>query len=188
MSWLDFCERNDVPIKYRNASIDNLMIPDDERGSYKKKAQILISKPTSCLLLGKAGRGKTYFQYALLRALIEKFKTPHEFRFFRSIDLDARLVECYERYRSIRDFLESIVDPLFLFIDDFGMGRDTAKAERDYFDLIDQRTSREKFTVFSSNLPEDSLHRLFGERIASRLKECTIIEFNGPDLREGIRL
>jgi DNA replication protein DnaC len=189
MSWETFCNLNNVPPKYRVASVDNMTIPDDVRGTYRRKAQFLISRPCSTILIGKAGRGKTYFQYALLRALIESGKAPlHDIRFTRALDLDNRLVESYDRYSSVKGLIDQMVEPHFLFVDDFGIGRDTAKAERDYYDLIDLRTSFEKITVFSTNLDETALHKLYGERISSRLKEFTVIEFNGPDLREGAKL
>lgn len=189
MSWDEFCHLNGIAPKYSRANKDSIRIPDDERGSYRRKVEILTERPRSLLLLGKAGRGKTYFMFSLLRALFEEKKASlMNTRFYRSIALDAKMVSEFEKWKSNERLISDLAELEYLFIDDFGLDRDTSKAERDYYDLIDRRTSFERITVFSSNLDEQALKKLFGERIASRLKECAIIEFNGPDLRDGGRL
>jgi len=191
MSWEEFCKLNTDQIapKYQRAHKDKLIIPDDDRGSYKSKIEKLTEKPRSLLLLGEAGRGKTHFMFALLRALFEAKKARlGNVRFYRSPVLDSKLVSEFERWKTVDHFIKGLAELDYLFIDDFGLDRDTAKAERDYYDLIDRRTSFERVTVFSSNLDEQGLKKIFGERIASRLKECAIIEFTGEDLREGIRI
>lgn len=190
MNWREFCCNNSVPKKYVNASIRNLTIPNDDDGdSYQRKAMSFINNPCSVLLLGKAGRGKTYFMFSLIRGLFEMRNIRMgDIRFFRSISLDARLVSEFEAHRTVEHFINSISEVQYLFIDDFGLERSTEKAERDYYDLIDRRTSDERVTVFSSNLCETDIKNIYGERISSRLKECAIVEFQGPDLRGGIRL
>jgi len=191
MSWEKFCELqgDEIAPRYRRASKEALTLYDDERGSYKSKIERLVDLPRSLLLVGQAGRGKTHFMMALMRALFDARKAfLGNALFYRATTLDHRLVAEFERWKTVEHFVRTLSEAHFLFIDDFGVERDTAKAERDYFDLIDRRTSHEKITVFSTNLSEASLKKTYGERIASRLKECAIIEFHGPDLREGRRL
>jgi DNA replication protein DnaC len=191
MSWQEFCRLNADTIgpRYARAHKEKLRIPDDDLGSYKQKIEFLVESPRSLLLLGPAGRGKTYFLFALLRAMFEaQIIRLEDIRFFRSIALDSMLVSEYERYRNIEPFIKTLSELPVLCIDDFGLDRGTEKAERDYYDLIDRRTSFERLTIFSSNLDESSIRRIFGERIASRLKACAVIEFNGPDLRGGGRI
>ena len=190
MSWDEFCKNHTIPRKYKEASISAMTIPDDANGdSYQRKAMSFLKNPRSLLLLGKAGRGKTYFMFAIMRALIELKKMHYgHVRFYRSIELDARLVSEFERWKSVDTFIKMLAEVEFLFIDDFGLERNTEKAERDFYDLIDRRTSEEKVTVYSSNLEEGDIKKIFGERIASRLKECAIVDFDGPDLRGGQRL
>ncbi len=191
MSWKEFCRLNAefIAPKYQRADKTQIKIPDDEKGSYSKKIDIIVEKPRSLLLLGKAGRGKTYFMFALLHALFDAGKaTLYNTRFYRSINLDTKLVADFEKWRSVDQTVSYIAQYEYLFIDDFGLDRDTSKAERDYYDLIDRRMAFDRVTVFSSNLDENALNKLFGERIASRLKECTVIEFKGPDLREGLKI
>lgn len=191
MSWEEFCRLNSAEIapRYRKAHKDEISISDDERGTFRSKIEKLILKPRSVVLSGKAGRGKTYFLFAYLRALFEARRVfLGDVRFYRSVTLDSKFVEEFEKRKTVEHFIKDLAEVKFLFIDDFGLNRDSSKAERDYYDLIDRRISFERITVFSSNLDEKGIKNIFGERISSRLKECAIIEFNGPDLREVLRL
>ena len=187
--WAQFCALHSIAPKYARAHIDLIDIPAASIGSYKSKALQIIDRPESLLLMGKAGRGKTYFMHALMRALFElKGLALHHLRFLRSVDLDRQLLESMDRYRDTSYLIHTLSDVPFLFIDDFGLERATNKAERDYYDLIDRRTSHERVTVYSTNLTEEKIKSIFGERIDSRLKECAVIHFDGPDLRQGGRL
>lgn len=191
MSWEEFCRMNasEIGPRYRQAHKSRISIPDDDLGPYRLKIEKIARAPRSLLLLGPAGRGKTYFMFALMRELFDTGVTSlGNLRFFRSTTLDNKMVEEFEKWKTIDYFVKSLAELDFLFIDDFGLDRETSKAERDYYDLIDRRVSFDKITVFSSNLDEKSIKKLFGERISSRLKSCVKIEFNGPDLRESIRI
>jgi len=185
MTWEKFCELNDIPKKYRTASIETLIIADQDEESFKQKAKKALSSPSSLLLLGKAGRGKTHFLFALLRAFLSVLGIPlWEIRFFRATDLDNRLLEEGKLYGTAKGFIKDL-DCAFLFIDDFGLGRTSESAERDYYDLIDRRVSHELVTIISSNLSEEMIKNVFGERIDSRLKSFKILEFKGEDLRNN---
>lgn len=184
--WDVFCQRNNVPSRYARATPDNICIEDDARGSYKDKCKKLIQHPRSVLLMGNAGTGKTYFMHALLYGLLMHKKIPPgDIRYFRSLDLDARLVNEYSTAKNATYFINDISILPFLFIDDFGLERGTSTAERDYYDLLDRRVSHERITVMSTNLDEKGLRQIYGERISSRLKEFTVVDFQGDDLREG---
>lgn len=185
MSWELFCQNHNIPPRYQKARAANLAIPETDMGNYSQKLEQCIRNPQSLLLLGKSGRGKTYFLFALLHGLFAMGHIRHgDLRFFRCLDLDNALVEQYEQYRSNANFIKTLAEVPLLAIDDFGLERDTPKAERDYYNLIDQRNSFERITIISSNILENELHKTYGERISSRLKEYSIIDFNGPDLRE----
>jgi len=183
MTWEKFCELNDVPKRYRIASIETLTIPDQDGVSFKEVAKKMVSSPFSALLLGKAGRGKTHFLYSILRGFLSVLGIPlYDIRYFRATDLDHRLLEEGKLHGSAKYFIKDM-DCGFLFIDDFGLGRTSESAERDYYDLLDRRVSHEMITIISSNLSEEMIKDVFGERIDSRLKSFSILEFKGADLR-----
>lgn len=189
MTWEKFCILNKIPPRYQNARAEDFIIPDDKNNTFLKKAQILTETPRSAVLTGGVGRGKTFFLFALLHALFKAGKASiGNVRFYRSIDLDSLLVSGYEKYKSNEFLIQSLTELDYLFLDDFGIGRETSKAERDYYDIIDRRTSLNKITIISTNLDANSLKKLFGDRIFSRLRESVFIEFNGPDLRKAEKI
>ncbi len=186
MSWKQFCELN-VPRWYHDVSIQTLKIPPRADGdTYDRMAYSFINNPRNVVLWGGAGRGKTHFSFALMRGLLDKFPMLlRDMRFFKSKDLDDRILADTKQYGTASDFLRSLKQLDYLFIDDFGMERATDRAKVDYYDLIDARLYNMKTTIISTNLDERAMGEYFGERIYSRFKEFIWIEFDGPDLRGG---
>ena len=145
------------------------------------------------LLLGPAGRGKSYLAAAMLNAAVPKYRV-------RYIPL-ARLIRLvqdgfeasgkdYEKYDSIRTELVGMRNYIdFLVIDDVGKEyRSTtgfAQAEFDY-------TLRYRFdaglpTIMTSNLSLDEWGEVYGAPMMSFVHEaCVIVALDGelPDLRE----
>jgi DNA replication protein DnaC len=70
-----------------------------------------------------------------------------------------------------------------LVLDDFGIDTGTQRHERDFYEIFNKRFGNNLLTIISTNLDDSALYKAYGERIASRLKEAAVIEFNGPDLR-----
>jgi DNA replication protein DnaC len=187
MSWEKFSSLC-VPKWYQGVSIEKLKIPSRSDGdTYERMGKSFIGKPRNVVLWGGAGRGKTHFSFALMRGLLEKNPDLYgHIRFFKSKELDDRILENTKQYGSASDFLKSMKEIQYLFIDDFGMERATDRAKIDYYDLLDTRLYNMKTTVISTNLDERAMGEYFGERVYSRLKEFIWIEFDGPDLR-GVR-
>lgn len=183
MSWSQFCKLYDVPRKYLEASHLTLKIPPDSRGkTYQEKAETWLQEPFSLILEGPPGRGKTHFMYSLIRGLLLK-RQISDMRFFRSKQLDDRILSELSSYGSSANIINAICEIEFLFLDDFGIETDSQRAERDYYDILDRRISNEMVTVLSTNLDSKDISRCFGSRISSRLKECVGIRFEGDDLR-----
>jgi len=183
-AWSQFCDLNKIREEYRNACIETLKIPADSHGSFEEKASQILKNPKSLILIGASGRGKTMFMFALIRAFLENnLFGLCELRYFRSIDLENRLYPESGKYIESKYFIDDVASLPLLCIDDFGMERDTKKIERDYYDIFDQRYGKNRITIISTNLSGKDIRRVYGERIGSRLKCCTAIEFNGPDLR-----
>ncbi len=191
MSWKEFCELN-VPKKYLNCSIENLSLLNCDGESYLDKAEkILNIRPNfpSLILTGDAGRGKTYFMFSLIRALLDrKLIHRHHLYFCRMIDFDNALVHQFSEYQTTKALIELASTVEFLFIDDFGISRSTEKSERDYYDIIDKRVSNELPTIISTNMNMEQIKKQWGERIHSRFKEFFVIEFKGPDLRGNLKI
>lgn len=173
--------------KYLNAHVSRISIPDENGKvpSYKDKISVLVKEPRSLFLSGPAGRGKTYWMFAYLRALFDaNMFQLSDVRFFRSVDLDNTLSVGIKTYGSNSNLINDLAEYPLLIIDDFGMERSGERSERDVYDLLDRRTSFDRMTVLSTNLLIEDIQKIFGERIASRLQTFTVINFFGPDLRQ----
>lgn len=178
--WEQFCELNRVPPRLKNANLEvNEMMP----ASRAQLGEKWIIKPKRSLILtGDYGRGKTYFMFAILKGIIRRFGLAIA-RFFRSKNLDDRIMDDLRTYGAASHFLGQLKEIPVLFIDDFGVERSSERAERDYFEILDERVAWERPTVISTNLSDEEVRDCFGGRIHSRLKESLWIEFEGKDLR-----
>jgi len=193
MSWKEFCllpdenGRTQVAKWYQEVDYRNLKIPQREDGEcYKEICKSFLKKPMNLVLTGQAGRGKTHFSYCLLRGLFDFCHVNlGDIRFFKSKALDDRILREINIYHSAASFLSSLAEVEYLFIDDFGIERDSERTNRDYYELLDARLYECKTTVISTNLSEEGIAEHFKGRIYSRLKEFIWMEFDGPDLRGG---
>jgi len=172
---------NRVPVRYRNPQITE----ETDLEAYEDIHNWLVKPQLNLLLLGAPGRGKTYATYYLIRELMKRtHNDPRlDIRFFRSSDADQRMIEEVRENGTNRCFIHMLSDVRFLFLDDFGVESSSERMERNYYDLLDQRLSKEYPTVISTNVPLNKFEDLFGSRIASRLQEYVTVRFNKGDLR-----
>ncbi|WP_244491468.1 ATP-binding protein [Paenibacillus jamilae] len=81
---------------------------------------------------------------------------------------------------------ENMISVDLLVIDDIGVREATPAFLSEMFEIIDERSSERRATIFSSNVPLSDLHKLLDERIASRIDGMTAqISFSGKDNRKG---
>ena len=184
-AWFEFCKLNGVFARYQDISIDTLAVPPNEDGEpFSAKAMRWINRPRSLILRGRAGRGKTHFMFALVKEMfLSKSLRIGDIRYFDHVDLDRRMQEEMVRYKSSRGLIEQLCDVPILVLDDFGIDTGTQRHERDFYEIFNKRFGNNLLTIISTNLDDQALYKAYGERIASRLKEAAVIEFNGPDLR-----
>lgn len=191
MTWKQFCElEGNVPLWYQNVSHKNLRIPKSADGEdYQHLAELFIANPCNLILRGPPGRGKTHFTYSLIRGLFDSGRARlGDIRFYKSKSFDDRIMDEVQKYKSCTHFIKSVCEIPFFFLDDFGVERDTERANRDYYDFLDTRLYNLKTTVISTNLTEKAITDHYGDRVYSRFKEYFWIDFDGPDLRGGKRL
>lgn len=182
-AWEKFCELNKAPPRLAAATLQESRFMPKERVEAGKR---WLAKPTKSLILsGDVGRGKTYFMWALMRGLIDRMGLLAA-RFFRSKNIDDRLLKELREVGSAEFFLQTLKEVPFLFLDDFGVERSGERSEREYFELIDERVEWDKPMIISTNLNDEEILNCYGSRIHSRLKVCVGIDFQGPDLRSII--
>jgi len=178
--WEEFCRLNKVPPRYQKAQLRVNKFMSEERYEVGKKWS---ENPINSLLLsGNTGLGKTYLMYALAREMFKHLELGG-IRWFKSKSLDDQIIENLKMYGSASYLIQQMQEIPFLFLDDFGIERPTERAERDYYEIIDERVAWERPTIISTNLSDSQIKGIYGARILSRLKEFLWIYFEGEDIR-----
>jgi DNA replication protein DnaC len=179
MSWERFQEINKVPAIYRECCLENL-------NQHRKAAEQFIMRPSPLLLSGECGTGKTYFIYTLIRGLLTQGRWPlAEIKFCSAKNLSDQIEEELRTFGTTWYEIQKCVEVGILFIDDFGVQATGERMERDFYEICDKRLSNLYPTIFSTNLTEQEIQKIFGARIYSRLKQCYKISFTGKDQRSS---
>lgn len=72
-----------------------------------------------------------------------------------------------------------------LVLDDIGLRGTTESLQSELYEIIDERDTNERATIFTSNVPIDQIAELLNEQIASRIEGmCHAIPFAGKDNRK----
>lgn len=72
-----------------------------------------------------------------------------------------------------------------LVLDDIGLRGTTESLQNEIYEIIDDRDTNGKATIFTSNVPIDQINEILSEQIASRIEGMTFaIPFGGKDNRK----
>lgn len=72
-----------------------------------------------------------------------------------------------------------------LVLDDIGLRGTTEALQNEIYEIIDDRDTNERATIFTSNVPLDQLSEILSEQIASRIEGMTFaVPFTGKDNRK----
>jgi DNA replication protein DnaC len=183
MKWEEIVKNHDIRKMYQNAHLDKITHLPKSMMDLAHKWINSEHKP-SLFLTGPVGSGKTYFMTAILRSLVER--GYYWFRFTRSVDLFDELLKSIVDKKSNEYMLRTISEAPFLFIDDVGVENMTDRVKKEYFSIIDYRTSEMLPFVLTSNLTKEQFGKELGERVESRMHMCVEIEFPEKDLRKQI--
>jgi DNA replication protein DnaC len=149
------------------------------------------------------GNGKTtaataiVIEYLRQRTILEvKKERPIEYEpaFFMKM---AKFQNIYNsQFRGSKDVTESNADKYqalkrkmmktdLLVLDDIGLRGTTESLQNEIYEIIDERDTNERTTIFTSNVPLDQIAELLNEQIASRIEGMThAIPFTGKDNRK----
>lgn len=172
-----------MPAVFRRARIDGL--------STELRAVLAARRPgQSMLLWGSAGVGKSWATAALVRSIIVRHRSEID---VRRASYDTLLLEIRECFRPVATKSElDVIGPYLkcdlLWLDDLGATESLGGAASDFaarvvFTLLNERIERERVTFVTSNLSPENLHRAFGDRIGSRLREFKAVRLVGKDQR-----
>jgi DNA replication protein DnaC len=136
------------------------------------------------LLVGGLGTGKTHLAISIGKTLV-KNKIPAMY-----VNL-AKVIKAIRASWNDRDIDESelywkLTKPKLLIIDEVGVQAGTENERNIIFEIINARYEYQHPTILISNLPENEITHLIGERVIDRVKEgrAGTIVFDWPSYRQ----
>jgi DNA replication protein DnaC len=138
----------------------------------------------SLVLAGKAGRGKSWQAWAALRALSESGVHC----WWQSVTATALFASLRPRHGvDSEEVFEDLAKASVLVVDDVGATKDSAWTDEVFDRLVNTRYEWMRPTLITTNVPPGEFGEKFGERVASRLMEMSVVvPFTGRDLRRGV--
>lgn len=137
----------------------------------------------SILMVGGTGLGKTHLSSAVARKIIEKGKDVF---YTGAIDLFEAFE--FQRFKSYTNEPNELIERYFesdlLIIDDLGTEMVNQFSVSTLYNLVNDRLSRKKPTIISTNLSKEEIQKKYTDRITSRmLGEYQLLFFVGTDVR-----
>lgn len=147
-------------------------------------AQSFDSKSSqSILMMGGTGLGKTHLSSSVAREVIEK---GNDVFYTGAIDLFSQFE--IQRFKSYNNEPNELIERYFecdlLIIDDLGTEIINQFSVSTLYNLLNDRLSRRKPTIVSTNLSQDDIKKKYTDRIISRMfGEYKVLFFVGTDVR-----
>lgn len=136
-------------------------------------------------LSGLPGVGKSFLTECLASALIEKDVFVSFVSAFEMNNLMLSYHTCFDSKK--QDYLDALISPDVLIIDDLGTEPILKNVTLEYLYLIlSERSRANRLTVISTNLQPTGILEIYHERIFSRLankREGLFLQIEGTDLR-----
>ena len=179
-------EKADIPPNYREASIDNFILPQDNPPARTALATVMttvrayvrecpvVDKP-GLLFVGPPGTGKTHLAVAALRELIGK---GFEGVFFDYQNLLDRIRSGYNDISggSDREAYRAVLDAEILLLDDLGAHRVTDWVEDTVTSIITYRCNNKKPLIATTNLRDPDVGDRFGAGLEADIQGKYFLE------------
>ena len=136
------------------------------------------------LLTGSGGLGKTFLLNCIYERVISRGESAVRVTAFRMFEAMRR--QHFADGSGEVDFEQLLRVPLLL-IDDLGSEPMMRNITKEYlFTLLNERMAARRHIVIATNLSEEDVMRVYGERVGSRLLDrsrCAVMRLEGKDLR-----
>lgn len=137
----------------------------------------------SILMMGGTGLGKTHLSSAVARGAIEK---GNDVFYTGAIDLFSQFeIQRFKTYSNEpNELIERYFECDLLIIDDLGTEMINQFSISTLYNLLNDRLSRKKPTIVSTNLTQEDIQKKYTDRITSRMfGEYKVLFFAGTDIR-----
>ncbi len=136
-------------------------------------------------IYGTVGTGKTFLSICVANELLKK---GHSVMYFSASGL-FKLISQYTFDAKLKSEQKFFYDDLYhcelLVIDDLGTESVNSFTLTELFSLINERDSRKKSTIITTNLSLEHLQNIYSERIFSRItSNYRLLKLSGQDIRK----
>ena len=136
------------------------------------------------IMCGASGTGKTYLTRCLAKELVSRGYTT---LFLSAFDMNNMFLEDHLSSLEQKEHLKSLIETDCLIIDDLGTEPIRKNVTKEYLLLLlNERITKQKSTIITSNLSPEQVLTKYEERIFSRIfnkRSSLILEFKGKNSR-----
>ena len=140
-------------------------------------------------IYGTVGTGKSFLSICIADELL---KRGHSVIYFSSIGLFELISENtfdYKNKQNLRSIYEDLFECELLIIDDLGTEMTNAFVASELFSCLNERDSRKKSTIITTNYSLEQLQNTYSDRIFSRVtSNFKLLKLSGPDIRKVKKL
>ena len=162
-------------------SFDTLKVTNHNRVVIQRLNKWKPEMQKGGVLFGPVGTGKS----TLMKCLINKWASEnYRCKFVGMGKLLQKLRDGMKSERTLGEQMAKLVEPDLLIVDDIGVEKPTDWSREQIFTLLEDRRGMGKVNFFTTNLNQNDIAAVYGDRIADRLREwCVWIEVAGPSWR-----
>lgn len=206
---IDNCEQECIRYKYMSILVEKSNLPPQLRKvnklypcpteveSYQKLKQIkddiynFVKKGNHVYIYSTTcGNGKTTWASKLVLAYLDKVWSYGAVKtralFVHTPMLLNQLKSQFLNEVSIEEYINAVKEADLVIFDDLGITKLTDYDLGNLLEIIDYRINTGKSNIYTGNLDEDGLIRIYGGRLASRIYNLShCIELNGFDRRSN---
>lgn len=147
----------------------------------KKFCENFDKETKGLVFYGSTGLGKTFLSSAIAKELMDNGKIVVYVR-------ATKMFSMYEDYKFGRNSDRSVIDNMYnadlLIIDDLGTEPMNNNNLSFLFDVINERTAKNKKIIINTNLQISEITKMYSMRFTSRLSEYFMLyKFYGDDIR-----